>query len=94
MFFSVSNIWLWVSVTLAAAVLFADIYGALAGGAAARLVTLIAIPLHILLLASLLLGGAELVLAVTCMTVSLLAYTSARAIKFEVEKRREEENDL
>ena len=94
MFFSLDNIWLWISAALAAAVLFADIFGALSDGVSARVVTAFALPLHILLLSSLLIGGAELVLAVTVMTVSLLVYTATRAIRFEAERRREDGDDL
>ena len=94
MFFTPDNIWLWVSAALASAVLAIDILSALLSGFAAKAVSVIAFPLHILLVAALLLGGAELVLAVTCMTVSLLVYTAAHSLKLYLGERREEEDDL
>ena len=94
MFFSPDNIWLWVSVALAALTLTADILGALLRDPCAKVAAVIALPLHVLLLAALLVDGAELILAVTSMTVSLLVYTAARALRLWLDERREGGYDL
>ena len=94
MFFSLDNLWLWVSAALAAAILFAHIFGALTAGRWASVVSASAFPLHLALILSMLMGGAELILVVSCLSVSLLVYVAARAAKLEIEKRREREYDL
>ena len=91
MFFELDNPWLWVSAFLALVVLAANVAGAFARGRAAKMIAIAALPLHLMLIVSMLIGGAELILTVTVIMVSLLAYTAARYVKIEYEKRREEE---
>ena len=94
MFFSLDNLWLWVSASLAALILLANILGSLLKCRLASVLSLAAFPLHLALILSMLMGGAELVLVVACLSVSLLVYTAARAVSFWLKQRREREYDL
>ena len=91
MFFSFDNPWLWVALVTGAVILFADIYGGLSRSAFAKFFTYAAIPLHLILLLSLFVGGAELTVAVAAVMLSLLAYTAARYVGYEYEKKGEGE---
>ena len=89
MFFELDNPWLWVSAFLALIILVADVSGALAGGRTSVKITYAALPLHLTLIISMLVGGAELILAVTAMMVSLLVYTAAKCARIKYDKRQE-----
>ena len=91
MFFELDNPWLWVSAFLALVILAANIAGAITGGRISKMIAIAALPLHLILIFSMLVGGAELILTVTALMISLLAYTAARYVKIEYEKRREGE---